>query len=84
MIRHAKATRCTVDVEAGANSVTVRIADNGTVAALAYGGPGHGLRGMRERVSVYGGSLEAGPHTTGGFMIVARMPYGPSTADVSR
>lgn len=84
VIRHAKATRCTVDVEAGADSVTVRIADNGTDAAAAYGGPGHGLRGMRERVAAYGGSLEAGPQTTGGFVVAARLPYRLSTADARR
>jgi signal transduction histidine kinase len=74
VVRHAQATGCTVSVEAGTESVTVRVVDNG-VAAVATGGTGHGLRGMRERVTVYGGSLQAGPHAGAGFAVTARIPY---------
>ena len=74
VVRHAQATRCTVDVAAGADSVTVRVVDNGT-ATVASGGAGHGLRGMRERVTAYGGSLQAGPHVDGGFAVTAHIPY---------
>jgi signal transduction histidine kinase len=35
---------------------------------------GHGLIGARERVHAAGGSFEAGPTTTGGFGLVARLP----------
>ncbi|MFG2042271.1 sensor histidine kinase [Dactylosporangium sp. NPDC048998] len=80
VIRHAKATGCTVSVEAGADSVTVRVVDNGT-AAVAPGGTGHGLRGMRERVAAYGGNVQAGPHPTGGFALSACIPYRPSGQD---
>jgi signal transduction histidine kinase len=74
VVRHAQATGCTVSVEAGTESVTVRVVDNGT-AAVATDGTGHGLRGMRERVTVYGGSLQAGPQAGGGFAVTARIPY---------
>jgi signal transduction histidine kinase len=36
---------------------------------------GHGLLGMRERVSLYGGTFEAGPHPDGTFKVSARIPY---------
>lgn len=34
---------------------------------------GQGLKGMRERVELYGGSVEAGPHNDG-FRVVATFP----------
>jgi signal transduction histidine kinase len=74
VVRHAQATRCTVDVEAGTESVTVHVVDNGT-ATVASAGAGHGLRGMRERVAAHGGSLQAGPHADGGFAVTASIPY---------
>ena len=35
---------------------------------------GHGLVGMRERVSMLGGSLHAGPRESGGFLVTATLP----------
>jgi signal transduction histidine kinase len=49
----------------------------GTGAALA----GHGLIGMRERVSVHGGQFWAGPATDGGWRVTACIPL-PSGAPV--
>ncbi len=40
------------------------------------GGGGHGLVGMRERVAVHGGSLEASSTKDGGFAVLARIPLG--------
>ena len=37
-------------------------------------GGGHGLVGMRERVRLYGGSLDAGAGEDGGFAVRARLP----------
>ncbi|MQA95312.1 MAG: hypothetical protein GEV11_11935 [Streptosporangiales bacterium] len=38
--------------------------------------PGHGILGMRERVSLYGGELRAGPGRAGGYRVDARLPRG--------
>jgi signal transduction histidine kinase len=37
-------------------------------------GPGHGLAGMRERVTLLSGELDAGPRPDGGFLVTARIP----------
>jgi signal transduction histidine kinase len=38
-------------------------------------GAGLGLVGMRERFLAFGGTVTAGPVTTGGFRVAARLPY---------
>jgi signal transduction histidine kinase len=38
------------------------------------GGGGHGLAGMRERLSLLGGELSAGPRAGGGYRVTARLP----------
>jgi len=53
--------------------LTVEVTDDG-VATPSSGPTGHGLAGMRERIAVYGGTVEAGPLPGGGFGVTARLP----------
>jgi signal transduction histidine kinase len=56
------------------DALVLEISDDGRGAAARSDGAGHGLTGMRERVAVYGGSVDAGPRSGGGFQVTARLP----------
>src|SRR5207302_9431811 len=72
-IKHARAQRAKVLVRYEAGHVELTVSDDGRGGGDGDGG-GHGLVGMRERVTVYGGNLEAGPSPEGGFRLRARLP----------
>lgn len=63
-----------VTVAYGSDEVEVTVADTGK-GISGSGGQGHGLIGIRERVAVAGGHVEAGPAASGGFEVHARLPY---------
>jgi signal transduction histidine kinase len=52
-------------------TVTVTVDDDATVHTPADQGAGRGLLGLRERVALYGGSVDAGPRATGGWRLHA-------------
>jgi signal transduction histidine kinase len=74
-IRHAGAAHATVQVDMDAGRLHIVVTDDGRGRNGGRGGGGHGLIGMRERVAVYGGTLDAGPAPGGGFRIEATLPY---------
>ncbi len=60
----------------GREMLTVVVTDDGRGAGLAPGSdPGHGLIGMRQRASISGGTVNAGPKVGGGYEVIARLPY---------
>jgi signal transduction histidine kinase len=75
-LRHAGRASASVGVTYGADTIELRISDDGTGEADGGVGSGHGLAGMRERVRLFGGTLEAGPDPTGGFCVRAVLPTG--------
>ena len=74
------AAPCTVSVRIAYvdSRVALEVRDTSTQARHPGAGKngGHGLVGMRERAVVYGGTLEAGPDTAGGFRVSAVLPTG--------
>ncbi|MEU4420222.1 sensor histidine kinase [Actinoplanes sp. NPDC024001] len=76
VIKHAAASRCAVTVRAGAGTVHVEVTDDGRgrqPSRKRRGG--QGLIGMRERVTMYGGSLATDTRPEGGFQVTAAIPY---------
>ena len=76
-IKHAQAKRAEVLVHYSDGEVEVTVTDDGRGIGTGDSG-GHGLVGMRERVSVYGGDLDAGPKPGGGYRLRAKLPLAAS------
>ena len=74
-LRHARAQKATVRLDVEAGRVHVVVSDDGAGLDGGRRSGGHGLVGMRERVAVYGGSLDVGPAPEGGFRVDATIPY---------
>jgi signal transduction histidine kinase len=73
-LRHARASRAGVHLDCTSEVLAIEVTDDGR-------GPrkgthrGHGLIGMRERVAVYGGSLDIGPGSRGGYRVTVTLPF---------
>jgi signal transduction histidine kinase len=72
-LKHANASRADVTVRYAPDGVQLEVRDDG-VGATTSDGMGHGLVGVRERVKIYGGEMNAGTAPEGGFVLSARLP----------
>ena len=91
VIKHAGQSSATVTLDYRDDALVVEVADDGgpdKVAQRPRGAPGaltampggHGLLGLRERVVLYGGELDAGSQPGGGWRVRGRLPEQPSLA----
>jgi signal transduction histidine kinase len=74
VLRHAGEAHATVRVRYGADSLELEIVDDGPGGQAPVASGGHGLAGMRERVALYGGRLDAGRRPSGGFAVRVLLP----------
>jgi signal transduction histidine kinase len=78
VLKHAGPARAELTVRYDAAAVEIELRDDGAGGRSNGADGGHGLIGMRERVALWGGSLDAG-HTERGWLVRARLPLGPAT-----
>jgi signal transduction histidine kinase len=84
-MRHAPGSHVQVHLAYRSDALALEICNDAARSAVpvlvASGaradGGGHGLVGMRERATMLGGSLEAGPTEDGGFRVTAVLPVSP-------
>jgi signal transduction histidine kinase len=73
VLKHSGGGAARVTIRHETDGIHVEVADDGGGASPAEVG-GHGLVGIRERIELYGGSLESGRRDTGGWVLRARLP----------
>jgi signal transduction histidine kinase len=74
-LKHAKPAAARVLVRYSGAVLELEVVDDGAPASPGNG-QGHGLVGMRERASLYGGVLTTGPRPGGGYGVRASLPVG--------
>ncbi len=72
-LKHARASNADVTLRYRQDELGIEVRDDGRGAA-AHDGLGHGLVGIRERVKIYGGEMNAGAANGGGFVLDTRLP----------
>ncbi|MCC9197085.1 histidine kinase [Arthrobacter sp. zg-Y820] len=76
--RHSTAGAAVVALRTGSSGdarwLEVETVDDGRPRSGAASGSGFGLRGIRERAALHGGTAEIGPRTGGGWRVRVRVP----------
>ncbi|KQV73694.1 hypothetical protein ASC61_00945 [Aeromicrobium sp. Root344] len=76
-LKHAgPGVTASVDLRVTTDSVRIQVDDDGRGGTAADDGQGHGILGIRERIAVHAGEVEAGPRPGGGFRVKAVVPVG--------
>lgn len=88
VLRHGDPRHCTIRLGASADEAVLLVENDGAAADAGRDGSsgagdgsgpgGSGLAGLRERLRVVDGSLDAGPAGNGLFRLTATIPLGPT------
>jgi signal transduction histidine kinase len=89
-LKHAGPARAKVRICYDREVLEIQVTDSGNGSESAFGRrpvdsdrqvrrSGNGLIGMRERVAMFGGTLEAGARPGGGYRVAARLPLDSGT-----
>jgi signal transduction histidine kinase len=81
VVKHAGPTSCHVEVIGSPGELRVEVTNEG-LPGRRPGADGAGLTGMRERVALHAGALTAGPRDSGGFRVLATLPYDRSPSSL--
>lgn len=77
-LRHARASRIDVQLDASAHGLHLQVADNGSGQVAQFQAPGHyGVLGMRERAQALGGSFDVEQMERTGVRIRVSLPIKP-------
>jgi signal transduction histidine kinase len=74
VLKHAPAQRARVLVRGDSRWLAVVVENDGEVSPPSEAG--QGLKSMRERAALYGGTLVTGPRPDGGYAVELRLPVG--------
>jgi len=74
-LKHAHAGQASVVVRYGSDELQIEVRDNGN-GTSRNDGLGHGLVGIRERVKIYGGEMNAEAAPGRGFVLSTTLPLG--------
>ena len=75
-VRHAHGAPARVLLEHTPGRLGIEVRNGPGHKLAGSGGTGHGLQGMRERVQLWGGSMEAAPSDDGGYRLRVELPTG--------
>lgn len=73
VLRHSDATRVDLGVDHRPDAVVITVADNGSTVPGGQA-EGSGLRGLRERTRLLGGTVTIEPNSPTGWRVEARLP----------
>lgn len=75
VLRHADPPCADVRIEYRGDRLLIKVDDHGVSGSPPAPG-GRGITGMRERAALYGGQLDVGPRSSGGYSVQAVLPIG--------